>query len=105
MAKRQKKGAQRLFDEKMRSVAFADAYREARAEIDATDKIMRQLDAARVRAQMSKADLARAIGVAPEYVRKLFTASKQNPTAITLTKMAEAVGYELKLVRKSAKAA
>ena len=105
MSKRRKTGAERFFGEKMRDPAFADAYREARSEIDATDQIMRQLDAARVQAQMSKADLARAIGVAPEYVRKLFTASRQNPTAITLTKMAEAVGYELQLVRRGKKAA
>lgn len=41
-------------------------------------------DEARVQQGMTKAELARRAGMAPEAVRRLFTAEGPNPTAATL---------------------
>lgn len=95
---RPKTAFDRLFDEQMKSPAFAAEYRAARAEIDAIDKLVRALDAARVIGRLSKADLARKIGSKPEMMRRLLTDSKGNPTMGTILKVATALGYHLELV-------
>ncbi len=87
----------RYLDEQMQVPAFAAEYRAARAEINAIDKLIRALDAARVIGGLSKAELARKIGARPEMVRRLLTA-KGNPTMDTVLKVAAALGYHLELV-------
>jgi DNA-binding phage protein len=99
MSSRKKTGAERFFEKQMSDPEFAAAYEQARSEIDATDQIIRALDKARVEANISKAELARRIGAAPEHVRKLFTASGQNPTVTILTKMARALDCKLQVVK------
>jgi DNA-binding phage protein len=96
--KRPKTAFERYLDEQMRDPAFAAEYRAARAEIDAIDKLIRALDAARVIRGLSKADLARKIGSQPEMVRRLLTAARGNPTMDTVLKVASALGYHLELV-------
>jgi DNA-binding phage protein len=88
----------RHFDEQMKDPAFAAEYRAVRAEIDAIDKLIRALDAARLINGLSKAELARKIGAQPEIVRRLLTAAKGNPTMDTVLKVASALGYHLELV-------
>jgi ribosome-binding protein aMBF1 (putative translation factor) len=73
-----KTGFDRFFDEQMKDRKFAGAYGEARAEIDATDKLVRALDQARVLSGISKAELARKIGAKPEILRRLFTIEGAN---------------------------
>ncbi len=75
---------------RMRDQEFASAYNEARAEIDAIDRLMRRIDAARTRAGLSKADLARRASAPQESVRRLLTAKKSNPTLQTVVRLAQA---------------
>lgn len=81
------------------------AYDKARAEIDAVDQLLRSLDAARIDAGISKAELARAISAKPEIVRRLLTSPASNPTLATVVKLAEAVGRRLELVPAAPNAA
>ena len=99
MARRIKSGFDKFFDEQKKSPSFAKAYAEARAEVDAIDRMVRALDAARERSGLTKADLAAAIETSPEVVRRLFTTKKPNPTLSTLIRMAAALGYRVELVR------
>lgn len=100
MPRPRKTAFDRDFDGKMKSPEFARAYTEARQEIDAVDRIVRALDAARLAEGMSKADLARAIRAKPEIVRRLFTQREPNPTLSTVVSLAEALGCRLELVRQ-----
>ena len=83
--------------------AFLAEYERQRREIDALDAIVRELDALREQAGMSKADLARAIDKNPASVRRLLTAPV-NPELRTVVAMAEALDADIVLVpRKRAK--
>lgn len=88
----------RYFERRMKDPTFAAGYRRERAEIDATDKLIRALDAARERAGLTKADLARRIQAKPEIVRRLLTMEDGNPTMATVLKLASALGCHLELV-------
>ena len=88
----------RYVDKELKKPGVQAAYDEARAEIDAVDRLVRALDAARVEAGVSKADLARLISAKPEIVRRLFTSRGSNPTLATVAKLAAALGWRLELV-------
>jgi DNA-binding phage protein len=98
MARRPKTAFDRYFERRMRDPAFAAEYRQARAEIDATDTLIRALEQARERTGMTKAGLARRINSKPEIVRRLLTMADGNPTMGTVLKVATALGYHLELV-------
>jgi DNA-binding phage protein len=98
MASKTKPAFDRYFKQRMENPEFAEAYREARAEIDATDTLVRVLDEARKRMGLSKADLARKIQAKPEILRRLFTMEGPNPTMSTVLKIAAALGYHLEFV-------
>src|SRR5687767_10011391 len=98
MPRRPKTGFDRFFDEQLEEPGFAEGYAQARAEIDAVDRIIRALDEARIETGLSKAELARLISAKPEVVRRLFTAESANPTLETIVKIASALGYKLELV-------
>ena len=99
MRRSTKTGVDKFFDEQMKSPSFAKSYVEARAEVDAIDRMVRALDVAREESGLSKADLAAAIEARPEVVRRLFTTKKPNPTLSTLIRLAGALGYRVELVR------
>jgi transcriptional regulator with XRE-family HTH domain len=88
-------GAERYFAEQMRDPEYRRAYKAARARIARTDALVRSLDEERVARGMTKAELARAAGVQPEIVRRLFTMDAPNPTASTLLALADALGLEV----------
>ena len=96
--KRAKTGFDKYVQGRMRDAEFASAYTEARAEIDVVDRLMRQIDDARARAQLTKADLARCTGAPQESVRRLLTSKKTNPTLQTVVRLAKAVGLKVELV-------
>ncbi|HEY3354564.1 MAG TPA: helix-turn-helix transcriptional regulator [Polyangia bacterium] len=83
-----------------KSPEFAAAHRQARAEIHQTDALMRQLDEARERAHMTKAELARRAGMPEETVRRLFTAEGVNPELSTINRLAAELGLTLILKPK-----
>jgi DNA-binding phage protein len=93
-----KTGFDRYFAKRMADPKFAAEYGVARAEIDATDKLVRALDAVREAGGLTKADLARRIDVQPEMIRRLLTAPDSNPTMETVFKVASALGCHLELV-------
>jgi ribosome-binding protein aMBF1 (putative translation factor) len=99
-SKRKKTGFDKFFDEQMRDDEFREGYAKIRNEIAAVDGLVRALDAARVDVGVSKADLARQIAAEPAAIRRLFTAERANPTLATFAKLAEALGYELRLAPK-----
>ena len=100
-----KTAVDKYFARRMKDPRFAAAYRAARAEIDATDELIRALDAARAVGGFTKAELARRLGVRPETIRRLFTAPGGNPTMVTVLKVAMALGHHLELVPNVAKGA
>lgn len=101
MSQRPKTAFDRYVAKRMKEPHFAAEYRAERAEIDATDKLLRALDMARESGGLSKAELARRVDVKPEMIRRLFTAPKGNPTMETVLKVASALGYHLELARNS----
>jgi DNA-binding XRE family transcriptional regulator len=101
MLKRAKSGFDKFFDEQMKSPTFAKNYAEARAEVDAIDKLVSTIDAAREKSSLTKTELATAIDARPEVVRRLFTTKKPNPTLSTFIRLAAAVGYRVELVRQT----
>jgi DNA-binding phage protein len=93
-----KTGFDRFLDEKLRDSRFRAEYEVARAEIAATDALIRALEGARAGRGISKAELARRIAVKPEIVRRLLTDAGGNPTVSTVLKVALALDYHLELV-------
>ncbi len=88
----------KYLSQRKRDPAFAKEFANARAEIDAIDRLVRSLDEVRETKGVSKAALARAIGARPEMVRRLMTAERQNPTLRTVIKVASELGCHLELV-------
>ena len=95
---RAKTGFDKYVEARLRDPEFASAHEEAKAEIEAIDALMRQIDGARARAHMSKADLARRASAPQESVRRLLSAKKANPTLQTVVRLARAVGLRVELV-------
>jgi DNA-binding phage protein len=93
-----KTGFDKFLDEKLRDSAFREEYEVARAEVTATDALIRALEGARAGRGISKAELARRIAVKPEIVRRLLTDAGGNPTFSTILKVATALDYHLELV-------
>ena len=99
MAHVQRTAFDRYRDQKLNDLEFKQDYLDAKAEIDAIDQLIRALDAARDESNLSKAELARRIGVSPEIVRRLLTSDSPNPTISTIIKVALALGMKLELVK------
>lgn len=100
-----KTGFDRFLAEKLRDPAFRAEYESARAEISATDEVIRALESARARIGISKAELARRMSVKPEIVRRLLTDDHGNPTIATVLSVASTLGYHLELVPNRARRA
>ena len=95
-------GAERYFAERAKSPEFGKAYHEARRRIDQIDRLVRTLDDRRDELGLSKAELARRADIAPEAVRRLFSAVAPNPTIATLTAIADSLDLELVLRKRQA---
>ena len=63
--------------------------------------LLRELDKARRRAGLSKAELARQADTQPASVRRLLSGSDHNPQVSTLASLADALGHEIRIVPKS----
>ena len=77
---------------------FRRAFERARAEINAVDAIVNQLDELRAKHGMSKAEFAREINKNPSSVRRLLTLEGANPELRTVVAMANALDADLRLV-------
>lgn len=71
------------------------------ARIRAIDEMVNELAAHIESANMTKAEVARAIGTEPSTVRRLLSAGSRNPTVGTVGELAAAVGFKLALVPMS----
>lgn len=87
--------------DQMQDPEFSREYRAARAQIDQVDAVMRQLDALREAAGMSKSQLARRIGKHPAVVRRLFSA-QVNPQLKTIAAIADALNVDITLKPRKA---
>jgi len=98
-----KTGFDRFLDEKLQDPSFQKDYEAARAEIDATDTLIRALEGARAGQGLTKAELARRISVRPEIVRRLLTDKDGNPTIGTVLKLVTALDFHIELVPNRAR--
>jgi DNA-binding phage protein len=87
-----------FFDEQMADPVRAEAYREARAEIDTYDRFMRAMNALRESRGVSKAMLASKSGLPAQSVRKVLTDRKANPTIATVFRLLSTMGFGLQVV-------
>ncbi len=78
---------------------FRAEFERERREIEAVDTIVGALDGLRDERGLSKAELARQIGKNPASVRRMLTAPG-NPELRTIIAMADALGAEVKIVRR-----
>jgi DNA-binding phage protein len=83
------------FEKDMQNPEFREAYERTRARIDAVDQLIRALDEERAAQGISKAELARRVGVQPEAIRRLLTAEQPNPTIGTYIATAQALGMKM----------
>ncbi|HET8539837.1 MAG TPA: XRE family transcriptional regulator [Anaeromyxobacter sp.] len=93
-----KTGFDKFLDQRLRDSSFREEFEVARAEIAATDALIRALEGARAGRGVTKAELARRISAKPEIVRRLLTDAAGNPTIGTVLKVAAALDYHLELV-------
>ena len=87
-----------FFDEQMADPARAEAYREARAEIDTYDRFMRAMNSLRESRGVSKATLASKSGLPAQSVRKVLTDREANPTIATVFRLLSTMGFGLQVV-------
>ncbi|MDQ6909443.1 MAG: helix-turn-helix transcriptional regulator [Actinomycetota bacterium] len=90
---------ERDFEQDMSDPEYRRAYERSRARIDAIDRVINSLDEMRERQGLSKAELARRIGVSDAVIRRLFSAQDRNPTIKTIVEVADALGLELRVAR------
>ncbi|HET8683732.1 MAG TPA: helix-turn-helix transcriptional regulator [Micromonosporaceae bacterium] len=76
---------------------FLREYITESVRIATIDSIINALDAARVSAGLSKAEVARAIGAEPATIRRLFSSGSVNPTLGTLAEVAAALGLRISI--------
>jgi len=97
MVRRPNTSFDKYFAAQMKDAEFKREYESARREIDSVDAFVRALDARREATGITKAELAKRVGMKPEVVRRLFTASEPNPTLDTVVRLAVALGCNLGL--------
>lgn len=97
MARRPKTAFDGYLAAQMKSPEFKGHYERARREIDSVDAVVRALDVRREEAGITKAELAKLVGMKPEVIRRLFTATAPNPTLDTVVRLAVALGCEFGL--------
>lgn len=76
-------------------------YERFRRQVEQIDAVVNALDELRVRAGLSKAELARRIGKDPASIRRLFSA-EVNPELKTVAAIADALDAELVIRRRPA---
>jgi DNA-binding phage protein len=97
MTRRHPTAFERDFERDMSDPTFRTSYEGARARINAIDRVINELDEMRQRRGLSKAELARRIGVSDAVIRRLFSAQDRNPTMKTIVEVADALGLELRV--------
>jgi DNA-binding phage protein len=86
-------------ERRMQSPEFRERYQRTSRSIAAVQEIIRQLDAEREHAGLSKSALARRAGTNVAAMRRLLTSGTGNPTLKTLLDVVDALGMELQIRR------
>lgn len=79
-----------------------EQYDRTRRTLTAFHYILKTIDLERERAGLSKAELARRVGVNPASIRRLFTSNGSNPTLDTILDLIDVLGLEVSLQRRIA---
>ncbi|MBI4320889.1 MAG: helix-turn-helix transcriptional regulator [Chloroflexi bacterium] len=74
-----------------------EQYERTKHTIASMRQVLTEIDDERERAGLSKAELARRVGMTPSVVRRLFSSQSSNPTLGTVISMAGALGMEIEL--------
>ncbi|MHB8594267.1 MAG: helix-turn-helix domain-containing protein [Acidimicrobiales bacterium] len=88
-------GAERYFEGRSQDPEYAVAYNNARRRIDDVDKVVRTIEDQRVFLGLSKAELARRVGVRPEAIRRLLSGHHTNPTLSTVVSLAAVLELDI----------
>lgn len=88
--------------EDLKDPEFLRAYVVESVRIETVDRLVNELDEARARVGLTKAELARAINAEPAVIRRLLSLSHRNPTIGTLVEVAAALGLRVTLEPLSA---
>ena len=86
---------------RMQDTEYRAAYERAAREIAQTDAVIRELDSLRVDLGISKAELARRVNRNASSIRRLFTAGQARPELPLIAALADALGADLRIVRRS----
>jgi hypothetical protein len=90
--------------DRMQDPEYRAAYERTARELAQTDAVIRELDSLRVDLGISKAELARRVNRNASSVRRLFTASQTRPELPLIIALADALGAEVRVVPRAAKA-
>lgn len=90
--------------QRMQDPEYRTAYERAARELAQTDALIRELDSLRTELGISKAELARRVNRNASSVRRLFTASQARPELPLIVALADALGAEVRVVPRAAKA-
>ena len=85
---------ERFLAEQLDDPDFRAEYDRAALEIAIVDRVIRTLDEVRAQTKLSKAQLARQVGMDPASIRRLFS-SDANPTMRTVAALAAALDMEI----------
>src|SRR5215469_11267619 len=86
---------------RMEDPEYRLAYARSAREIAQTDAVINELDSLRVDLGMSKAELARRVNRNASSVRRLFTARRARPELPLIAAIADALGSDLRVVRRT----
>ena len=91
----------------MQSAEFRERYERSRRMLEASQEILRTIDARRETAGLSKAEFARRLGTRPASVRRLLSSGSGsgNPTLRTVLEMLDELGLEIRLESRSSERA
>jgi ribosome-binding protein aMBF1 (putative translation factor) len=89
---------------RMQDPEYRAAYEQAARELAQTDAVIRELDSLRADLGISKAELARRVNRNASSVRRLFTASQMRPELPLVVALADALGADVRVVPRKAKA-
>jgi ribosome-binding protein aMBF1 (putative translation factor) len=86
--------------QRMQDPRYRAAYERAAREVAQTDAVIKELDALRADAGMSKTELARRVGRNASSVRRLFTSGRARPEFPLIAALADALGADVRVVRR-----
>jgi transcriptional regulator with XRE-family HTH domain len=87
---------------RMEDPEYRRAYEQTARELAQADAVIRELDSLRIDLGISKAELARRVNRNASSVRRLFTANQSRPELPLIAALADALGAELRIVRRPA---